>query len=205
MQIEADEELTADEQIPPPNNEPIVGVIDTQFNEKVYFHKWVDYRNMLDPNIPLKNSDFYHGTEVTSIIVDGSHGNPNLDDGCGRFRVRHFGVATDGPMSSFSVLKLIRQIVSTNRDIKVWNLSLGSTMEIKENFISPEAAELDRIQCEYDVLFVVAGTNRPTNKEKKTMKIGSPADSLNSLVVNSVDFRKKKCFIYSRWSSAFVL
>lgn len=64
-------------------------------------------------------------------------------------------------------------------------------MEIKENFISPEAAELDRIQCEYDVLFVVAGTNRPTNKEKKTMKIGSPADSLNSLVVNSVDFRKK--------------
>lgn len=191
LQIEADEELTADEQIPPPNNEPIVGVIDTQFNEKVYFHKWVDYRNMLDPNIPLKNSDFYHGTEVTSIIVDGSHGNPNLDDGCGRFRVRHFGVATDGPMSSFSVLKLIRQIVSTNRDIKVWNLSLGSTMEIKENFISPEAAELDRIQCEYDVLFVVAGTNRPTNKEKKTMKIGSPADSLNSLVVNSVDFRKK--------------
>ena len=39
LQIEADEELTADEQIPPPNNEPIVGVIDTQFNEKVYFHK----------------------------------------------------------------------------------------------------------------------------------------------------------------------
>ena len=37
----------------------------------------------------------------------------------------------------------------------------------------------------------MAGTNRPTNKEKKTMKIGSPADSLNSLVVNSVDFRKK--------------
>ena len=35
LQIEADEELTADEQIPPPNNEPIVGVIDTQFNEKV--------------------------------------------------------------------------------------------------------------------------------------------------------------------------
>jgi len=34
LQIEADEELTADEQIPPPNNEPIVGVIDTQFNEK---------------------------------------------------------------------------------------------------------------------------------------------------------------------------
>ena len=39
-------------------------------------------------------------------------------------------------------------------------------MEINPNFISPEAAELDRIQCEYDVIFVVAGTNRgPKNSE----------------------------------------
>lgn len=190
LQLDADEERIEENLIPTPQNEPVVGVIDTQFNEKVYFHAWVDYYNMLDPNIPLKASDFYHGTEVTSIIVDGPHANPNIDDGCGRFRVRHFGVATDGPVSSFSVLKMIRQIVSSNRDIKVWNLSLGSTMEIKENFISPEAAELDRIQSEYDVLFVVAGTNRPANETKTPMKIGSPADSLNALVVNSVDFRK---------------
>lgn len=178
------------ELIPSPQNEPIVGVIDTQFNDKVYFHEWVDYHNMLDPDIPLKDSDYYHGTEVTSIIVDGPHGNPNIDDGCGRFRVRHFGVATDGPMSSFAILKIIRQIVSSNRDIKVWNLSLGSNMEIKESFISPEAAELDRIQSQYDVIFVVAGTNRPANETKKVMRIGAPADSLNALVVNSVDFKK---------------
>ena len=186
----ADEDNTGNDLIPSPHNEPVVGVIDTQFNEKVYFHEWVEYSNMLDPNIPLKTSDYYHGTEVTSIIVDGPRGNPDIDDGCGRFRVRHFGVAIDGPMSSFTVLKLIRQIVSANRDIKVWNLSLGSSMEIKDNFISPEAAELDRIQSEYDVLFVVAGTNRPANETKIPMKIGSPADSLNALVVNSVDFRK---------------
>ena len=141
-------------------------------------------------NIPLQKEDFYHGTEVTSIIVDGPHGNQDMDDGCGRFRVRHFGVATGGRMSSFAVIKLIRQIVSSNRDIKVWNLSLGSTSEIKDNFISPEAAELDKIQSQYDVLFVVAGTNRPANETKIPMKIGSPADSLNSLVINSVDFRK---------------
>ena len=190
LQLETEESGSESELIPSPQNEPIVGVIDTQFNEKVYFHEWVDYHNMLDPNIPLQKEDFYHGTEVTSIIVDGPHGNQDMDDGCGRFRVRHFGVATGGRMSSFSVIKLIRQIVSSNRDIKVWNLSLGSTSEIKDNFISPEAAELDKIQSQYDVLFVVAGTNRPANETKNPMKIGSPADSLNSLVVNSVDFRK---------------
>ena len=83
---------------------------------------------------------------------------------------------------------MIRNIVASNRDIKVWNLSLGSKLEIKPNFISPEAAELDRIQSEYDVIFVVAGTNIPAGVTKKNMRIGSPADSLNSMVVNAVDF-----------------
>lgn len=175
--------------IPHPNNEPVIGVIDTLFNENVYFHEWVDFRNMLDPNIPISPEDYYHGTAVSSIIVDGVHGNPELDDGCGRFRVRHFGVATHIGFSSFTILRLIRQIVAENSDIKVWNLSLGSKLEIKENFISPEAAELDRIQSEYDVVFVVAGTNKPEGSKAKNMKIGSPADSLNSLVVNSVDMR----------------
>ncbi len=174
--------------IPHPTNEPVIGVIDTQFNEKVYFHEWVEYENLLDPNIPLTAKDYEHGTEVSYIIVDGPQGNPALDDGCGRFRVRHFGVATHKGFSSFTVLKMIRNIVASNRDIKVWNLSLGSKLEIKPSFISPEAAELDRIQSEYDVIFVVAGTNVPAGGTKKNMRIGSPADSLNSLVVNAVDF-----------------
>jgi hypothetical protein len=185
------DEIEAERLIPHPSNEPVVGVIDTQFNTDVYFSEWVDYQNMLDPNIPLRAEDYYHGTEVTSIIVDGPNGNPNLDDGCGRFRVRHFGVATSGPFSSFAILRLIRSIVASNRDIKVWNLSLGSSKEINPSFVSPEAAELDRIQSEYDVLFVVAGTNRPKGETKPKMKIGAPADSLNSLVVNSVSFNNQ--------------
>lgn len=175
--------------IPHPTNEPVIGVIDTQFNKKVYFHEWVEYKNLLDPNIPLTKKDYEHGTGISYIIVDGPHGNPGLEDGCGRFRVRHFGVATHNGFSSFTVLKMIRNIVASNRDIKVWNLSLGSKLEIKPNFISPEAAELDRIQSEYDVVFVVAGTNVPEGVTKKDMRIGSPADSLNSVVVNAVDFK----------------
>ena len=191
LQGEEDDDYFPELPIPHPQNEPVVGVIDTQFNTDVYFSEWVEYHNMLDPNIPLRDEDYHHGTEVTSIIVDGPKGNPDIDDGCGRFRVRHFGVATSGSFSSFAVLRSIRSIVASNRDIKVWNLSLGSTKEISPSFISPEAAELDRIQSEYDVLFVVAGTNRPDGETKPNMKIGAPADSLNSLVVNSVAFNKK--------------
>ena len=175
--------------IPKPLNEPIVGVIDTQFDKKVYFHEWVEYKNMLPKEITLNKKDFYHGTAVTSIIVDGPKGNPHLDDGCGRFRVRHFGVATQGGFSSFAVLRSIREIVANNQDIKVWNLSLGSPEPIKDNFISPEGAELDRIQREYDVIFVVAGTNTPDGCSHPEMKVGAPADSLNALVVNSVNMQ----------------
>lgn len=170
--------------IPDPGNEPIVGVIDTVFDENVYFHEWVEDHNRVDASIPGQNSQ--HGTEVTSIIVDGPTFNPNMEDGCGRFRVRHFGVTRGGATSSFTILKEIESIVTSNTDIKVWNLSLGSTQEVNRNFISPEASILDRLENEYDVIFVIAATNRgSSNPESK--RIGAPADSLNSIVVGAVD------------------
>lgn len=176
-------------QIPAPKQEPVIGVIDTPFCENVYFKDWVSYESMLEDDIELDARDYVHGTEVTSIIVDGPTINPNLDDGCGRFRVKHFGVAKSGRFSSYTILKSIRKAVSQNRDIKVWNLSLGSVLPIKKNFISPEAAELDKIQNEFDIVFVVAGTNGAPNQNP--IQIGAPADSLNSLVVNSVTHEKK--------------
>ncbi len=176
--------------IPRPNNEPVVGVIDTVFNEDVYFSEWVTSFNMLSSDIVVGFKDKMHGTAVTSIIVDGPKLNPDLEDGCGRFRVRHFGVTIDGPFSSFAILKMIEKIVASNRDIKVWNISLGSSMEISQNFISPEAAILDKIQHDNDVIFIVAGTNK-TRNEQEVQRIGAPADSINSLVVNAVDFEDK--------------
>ncbi len=169
-----------------PKNEPIIGVIDTLFDENVYFSEWVEYTNMLSSEIPISQNDFEHGTAVSSIIVDGPTFNPDLDDGCGRFRVRHFGVASGNSFNSFTILRNISEIVAANKDIKVWNLSLGSKLNINPNFISPEAAILDKIQFENDVIFVIAGTNLSFG-ETITRSIGAPADSINSLVVNSVD------------------
>lgn len=169
--------------IPAPSIEPTIGVIDTLFDECVYFSEWVDYYDMVDDNIPKSQNDYRHGTAVSSIIVDGPNLNPWLDDGCGRFKVRHFGVAAGSQFSSFTIIKQIKNIVVKNRDIKVWNISLGSNQEVNDNFISAEAAVLDRIQYENDVIFVVAGTNKPN---ESVVKIGSPADSINSMVVNAV-------------------
>lgn len=168
-----------------PKDEPIIGVIDTMFDESVYFHEWVEFEKRVSDEIELKSEDYWHGTAVSSIIVDGPAINPALEDGCGRFKVRHFGVAKSGRYSSFTIMRSIESIVSSNRDIKVWNLSLGSSKEVNLNSVSTEAATLDRIQHENNVIFIIAGTNRK-NTDKKVMMIGSPADSINSIVVNSV-------------------
>lgn len=170
--------------LPFPANEPVVGVIDTPFNDNAYFSDWVDSETMIDSEIMIEAEDKHHGTAVTSIIVDGPSLNPELDDHCGRFRVKHFGVALK-QSGTYSIMEEINNIVAANPEIKVWNLSLGSPHEINENSISYEGALLDEIQSKNDVIFIVAGTNK--NDKYNQKRIGSPADSLNALVVNAVD------------------
>ncbi len=173
--------------IPSPSNEPVIGVIDTFFDEKVYFHEWVDNVDYLDDLERMTNDLNHreHGTEVTSIIVDGPRLNPWLDDGCGMFRVRHFGVCSER-INTARLVRKIKSIVDENPDIHVWNLSLGAEDEVSKNFISYDAAVLDELQAKRNIVFVVSGTN--DNRELRTgrIKVGSPADSLNSIVVNSV-------------------
>ncbi len=172
-------------ELPEPTDEPYIGVLDTAFDERVYFSKWVDYEpRYMDDGVDITEEDKEHGTAVDSIIVDGPSINPKLDDGCGRFRVKHFCIAHHGRNNTFSIMRRIKEIVENNLDIKVWNLSLGSNIEIDKNFISQEGALLDFLENKYDIIFVVAGTNQ--TRELKQDKIGSPADSINSLVINSV-------------------
>ena len=77
--------------LPKPTNEPYIGVLDTAFDNRVYFHDWVEYdESYIDDLVTITDKDKEHGTAVDSIIVDGPSINPKLDDGCGRFKVKHF-------------------------------------------------------------------------------------------------------------------
>lgn len=187
--------------MPSPQNEPTIGVIDTLFDESVYFSSWVENTDYLDDveRLGIQGNHREHGTEVTSIIVDGPRLNPWLDDGCGRFRVRHFGVCVD-KISPPRLVRKIKDIVDNNPDIHVWNLSLGTEDEVSRNFISFDAAVLDEIQFSRNVIFVVSGTNDSRLEKTSPLRVGSPADSLNSIVVNSVK-RNGRPASYSRKGS----
>lgn len=173
--------------IPDPVNEPTIGVIDTLFDSSVYFSNWVENTDYLDEweMNSVRNSNREHGTQVTSIIVDGPRFNPWLDDGCGRFKVKHFGVCDDR-VSVMKLVKKIKEIVVQNPDIHVWNLSLGTEDEVSKNFISYDAAVIDELISQRNVIFVISGTNDNRSEQSETLRVGSPADSLNSIIVNSV-------------------
>lgn len=178
--------------IPAPTNEPIIGVIDTLFDENennTYFANWVQAHDLVAPDIHRNDRSYKHGTCVTSILVDGARLNPLRDDGCGNFRVRHYGITASNRFNLLTLMREIEHIVAENRrDVRVWNLSLGSPLEISTCSVSPVAALLDRIQKQYDVIFVVAGTNNPNDEiECGSLRLGSPADSMNALVVNALD------------------
>ncbi|ADE19986.1 S8 family peptidase [Mycoplasma crocodyli] len=176
-----------------PKNEPTIGLLDDDCSNNSYFSKWVDVHNL---NNSSSSNQSDHSLVVSSILVDGHRLNPNLNDGCGNFRVRHFSIKPDN--SSFNNIDLfnrIRDIVSENRDIKVWNLSFGTSYETSNNSISLGGFEIDKIQIEFDVIFVISGTNK--NNLNQEIRIGSPADSINSLVVNSVD-KNNRPTSYSR-------
>lgn len=181
------QEKTDKIEIPKPQNEPVIGVIDTIYDNEVYFSDWVESIDYLDEidYLHMSNNNKEHGTEVVSLIVDGPRMNPWLDDGCGRFRVRHFGVCEE-TISTSRLVKKIKKIVAENPDIHVWNLSLGTDEEVSMNFMSYDAAFLDELQAKSNVIFVVSGTNDNRVEQIDTLRIGSPADSLNSMVVNSV-------------------
>ena len=177
-----------------PGNEPTIGVIDTFFDNTVYFSNWVDVHDVIS-DINVTDNDRFHGTAIDSLIVDGARINPELEDGCGNFRVRHFSAMMASGYSSIALIRKIKDIVKRNPDIKVWNISLGAEYETHENYLSYEAAELDKIQIDNDVIFVIAGTN--DSERTMSKRIGAPADSINALVVNSVN-KSKQPASYSR-------
>ena len=77
------DDITQDKQedniyIQAPSNEPVIGVIDTLFDESVYFADWVENVDYLDDieRMACRDKAREHGTQVTSIIVDGPRMNP---------------------------------------------------------------------------------------------------------------------------------
>lgn len=147
--------------------------------------------------------DYNHGTFVASRCVFGDDidsclGTHSLNPYCNLIDLSVFGVNSSGQVigpSEFLLRSAIEDTVDKYKDIvKVYNLSLGSDVPIKDSKFSDLAKLLDFLSKEYKVLFVIAAGNIrsllgtfPTDHYGSPLsRIGCPAESLLGLTVGSI-------------------
>ena len=164
--------------LPLPNEKnPTIGVLDSSIPIDSPFRNYIKTTNYTNTNNIL-----HHGEAVSSIIYAGDKLN-DFDDSCGPFNVHLFEIFEE-KITYSTLLKRIRMAIESNQNIKIWNLSINSTLEeaFEDGKITELAAEIDKIQTDYNVLIVQSAGNQKENFKS----IMSPSDAIKSLVVNSV-------------------
>ena len=92
------------------------------------------------------------------------------------------------------LIENIKEAIRENHErVKIWNLSISITREVKDNKFSDFAIALDALQDEYNVLICKSAGNCVNFLSSKPKgRIHEGADSVRSLVVGSVAHDKKK-------------
>lgn len=195
--------LPNDIKINPPISSSVICVIDSGINKTNHIMKGiVDSSYSYLPPTAISTC-FEHGTFVASRCVFGDDIEQEIDAKelnpyCFVADVTVFGLNSDGKLigpSDFDLKCAIQDVVSSNYEkIKVYNLSLGSPIPIKDFVISDISKLLDFLSKKYKVLFVISAGNInelngsfPSDHFASPLsRIGSPAESLLGLTVGSI-------------------
>ncbi len=181
---------------PPPNlgeDYPIVGMIDSGIcPNSSLITPWIVSR---ESYVPPGFEDHTHGTMVAGLIINSQSLN-HLD---ARFPSTQAKVVdvnvfpNGGTTSEDDLIAIIEEVVPKYPEVKVWNLSLGSSDSAHNTDFSDFAHFLDEMHDEHGCLFVVAAGNQtnvqhwPTNNcDPLTNRVSSPGDSIRALTVGSI-------------------
>ena len=167
---------------------PIVGVLDTGIADISYLKEWkekLEHTNYLE-----EYQDNTHGTFVSGIIEYGdelSNTKVCALDGVKLFNAIVYPNPEKINIYPEDLIDNVREAVKRNPQIKIWNLSLGTSEECDLDEFSEFGMALDNIQDENNVLLIksAGNCNNFANGLPKS-RISKTADSVRSLVVGSV-------------------
>lgn len=189
---------------------PVVVVVDSGISDEIpALASWVVGRQS-EVAPEYQNSD--HGTFVAGLICWGGELNPTIagmdNNPCGVFDLQ---VLPNTNPEKGDVLELLESefLVSLDEALrehanqyKVWNLSLGTDTICSLDEFSQLAVELDNLQEQYQVSFVISAGNYETpplldfprtGDQVQAGRITSPADSVLGITVGAVshvDYKK---------------
>lgn len=171
---------------------PVVGVLDTGIADNRYLSEWKTTNSFT--SYPAQYKDPSHGSFVSGIIEYGDELNGLSTTMLPGVRLFDAAVYPDSSKQDIYVDDLvehIREVVERNRHIKVWNLSLGTSIESSMDDFSDFGMALDNIQDENNVLIIKsAGNCNNFTKQLPKSRISQSADSVRSIVVGSLAHAK---------------
>lgn len=164
---------------------PIIGILDSGIEQSEYLSSW--RLGSEDNTARLDDFDIsrIHGTMVTSIAVYGDILEGKRYTGCGPLKYVSCIVNSDRDGISITEDELIiyiREAVQKFPDVKIWNMSQGSSSEVSDYEFSDFAKALDDIQKKNDILICKSAGNCCN----QAGRITSGAESILALTVGSI-------------------
>lgn len=167
---------------------PLLGLLDSGIDDIPHLTPWMRGTNQNIANFDNSDFDFRHGTAVAGILNYGDELEQQNWTGCSPMMIVSCIVNTDpnsAVVAEYEMIEHIRAAIAANPDVRVWNLSQGSTLPICEDTFSDFAIALDSIQKDHNVLFCKSAGNYKWS-EGADERITQGADSVLSLVVGSI-------------------
>ena len=170
---------------------PIIGLLDSGVADIEHLRPWLygneeNTADLLDDTIAKS-----HGTAVAGVLNYGDFLENQDLTGCSPCKILSCIVNTDSNRAVIRENELVRYIqraIRAHPKIKIWNLSQGSKIEIKDDKYSEFGMALDSLQKNNNVLICKSAGNDCTFTP---LRITEGADSLLSLVVGSVAHKKE--------------
>lgn len=170
---------------------PVVAVVDSGVSQSCApLSPWVVGRSTYVA-APYKNDD--HGTFVSGLISSGFHLNgEDIRFPTCQSKVFSVEVLGDDVGDLYEIISAMYEVAESNPQIKVWNLSLGTSEPVSMHEISSMALMLDEFQDKFKCLCVVAAGNYEGTPRAWPPRailedgISSPGDSVRSLTVGSL-------------------
>lgn len=167
---------------------PIVGVLDTGIADIPHLKPWMHSENITYYHETDTNKS--HGTFVAGVLVYGDELEGEDYTGFQGCKLLEAIVMPDLKKQKVTEDELIDQIwdaISRNNDVKIWNLSLGTSREADLYEFSDFANALDDIQEQNNVLICKSAGNCSNFKlNAPVSRIAKSADTVRGLVVGSL-------------------
>ncbi|MPL89554.1 hypothetical protein SDC9_35590 [bioreactor metagenome] len=173
---------------------PIVGVLDTGIANIPHLQPWLHNENIT--YYPDEDVDKSHGTFVAGVLLYGDEleGKEYTGfEGCKLLEAIVMPNTKKQQITEEELIQQIRDAISRNNDVKVWNLSLGTSHEADISEFSDFAKALDEIQEQNNVLICKSAGNCTNFKlNAPVSRIAKSADTVRGLVVGSLTHDKNE-------------